>query len=67
MWGLDNEGDDMHYELLMALEAIGGYQTRGYPTDRELRRAHRARSYRRRLFPVLRALPACLSQTGPKR
>ena len=46
----------MSHELLMALETIRGYQTRGYPTDAQLRRAHPGHPGRRRLLPVLRAL-----------
>ena len=65
--GLGNEGDDMHYELLVAFEAIRGYRARGYRTDLELRRSHRAQRGRRRLFPALRALAAGLSRKGEKR
>jgi triphosphoribosyl-dephospho-CoA synthetase len=64
--GLADEGDDMHHEL-MAFEAIHGHQTRGYPIDLELRRAHRAQRSRRRLFAALRALVVHLSRTGEKR
>jgi hypothetical protein len=55
----------MHYELLMAFEAIRLlYKTRGYPDNRELRRVHRAQRSRRRLFAPSRALAAHLLQKG---
>jgi hypothetical protein len=56
----------MTNELLIAIETIGGYQTRGYPTDPELRRAQPARPARRRL-PVLRALAVLLMRKEQKR
>jgi hypothetical protein len=64
---VDNEGDDMPYELLMAFEAIRGYQTRGYPIDLELRGARHAQPGRRRLFRALRTLAARLLRKGEKR
>ena len=57
----------MHNELLMAFEAKRGYQTRGYPIDLELRRAHRAQRGGRRLFAGLRTLAARPLRNGEKR
>lgn len=58
----------MHYELLMAFEAIRLlYKTRGYPDNREVRPAHRAQRGGDRLFAALPALAAHLLQKGEKR
>jgi hypothetical protein len=53
----------MQYELLMAFEAIRGYQTRG-DIDLELPPARRGR---RRLFPALRSRAVRLLRKGEKR
>jgi hypothetical protein len=63
---LDNEGDDMYYELLIYAPASRVSDGRLPDRRRPAELDPRARRGRRRLFPVLRALPTRLLRTGPK-